>query len=403
MSSRGLKNNPDAQNSEARGLTLPTVAAVIPARNEKIVLDKCLKALLSQTHAPDEIIIVDDGSTDDTLIWLKENFQLNFIGARANSKIEPSLQVIRKEHTGKADSLNTGWRSARSEVIVTIDADTILEPNAIKEVCYAFAKDPNLSAAGGIIIPRCGGSKTAELFQFYQTFEYIRSFLERFAWMSFKTLVLISGAFSSFRRDVLQRLGGFNKKSSVEDYELIYRYYRDCHDRGLMPNVQVLRRARALTDAPSNIEKFLLQRSRWFAGFLDTLFSNKDMIFNPRYGRFGRAMLPLKLVDTLRPIYGLLALIIFIFYLMVGFRPYIAVIYVLIAKLLFDLIFHCYAFILYHRWQGNRITPNLWARSIIAILTEPFAFQILRHLAAVFGVFAYCHGRIAWAHQRQAV
>ena len=401
ISSHSLKNNPAAQNSGYDRLTLPTMSAVVPARNEKSVLDKCLNALFSQTQAPDEIIIVDDGSTDGTLHWLKEHFQLKFIGNHSVSKIQPNLKVIQKEHSGKADSLNQGWRLAKSEVIVTIDADTILEPNAIKEMSHAFAQNPNLSAAGGIIIPRCAGSRTAELFQFYQTFEYIRSFLERFAWMSFKTLVLVSGAFSAFRRDVLQRLGGFNKESSVEDYELIYRYYRDCHQNGIIPNVQVIARAHALTDAPSNLEKFLLQRSRWLAGFLDTLFRNKDMVFNPLYGRFGRIMLPLKLIDTLRPIYGLLALVILIFYLIIGFRPYIAVLYVLIVKLLFDLILHCYAFILYHRWQRDRITPKLWAHSIIAILTEPFAFQILRHLAAVFGVFAYLHGKISWAHQRQ--
>ena len=401
ISSKSLDGNPVLPLAKMSNQPLPTVSAVIPARNEKSVLGECLEALNTQTYIPEEIIIVDDGSTDGTLEWLTERFQLHFKENYAKSLVQSNLRVIRKEQSGKADSLNFGWQKAESEVVVTIDADTVLEPDAMLEVCRAFAEDPNLAAAGGVLAPRCEKSGTGGIFQFYQTFEYFRSFLERYAWMSFGTLILVSGAFSAFRRTILQKLNGFDKKSMVEDYELIYRLYRDSVSRGLRPNVRVIGSARAVTDAPSNVKNFLRQRSRWFAGFLETLFQNKEMVANPRYGRFGLFMLPMKLVDTLKPIYGLLALAIFLGYLTAGFRPYLFIIYILTGKLLFDLILHCRAFILFHRWQAKEIGPLLWVRSMLAILTEPFLFQILRHVAAVLGVIAYLNGRIGWAHQRE--
>ncbi len=401
MSARNLEDKIDLPEPEKSVSRLPTVTAVIPARNEKSVLESCLNALSVQTHAPDEIIVVDDGSSDGTLEWLTDRFRLQCSGDIARSTAQPNLQVIRKSHSGKAGSLNAGWRKSGCEIVVTIDADTVLDRNAIMAMCRAFADDPELAAAGGILEPRCADTFPGRIFQFYQSYEYIRSFLERYAWMRFGTLVLVSGAFSAFRRDTLQKLEGFDQNSTVEDYELIYRYYRYCGAHSMKPVVKIVGQARAVTDAPSSMRMFLLQRSRWFAGFIETLFRNQDMVADPRFGRFGKFMLPLKLVDTLRPLYGLLALAIFLGYWAAGFRPYVIIIYVQAAKLLFDLAFHCRAFILFHKWQARAISAKEWRLSMIAILTEPFAFQILRHLAATLGIIAYINGRMAWAQQRQ--
>ncbi len=380
----------------------PSIAAVVPARNEKNILEKCLSALFGQTRQLGEIIVVDDGSTDGTIDWMAQRYDMSFVGKIGRSRQYPELFVLCKKHSGKADSLNAGWRFAKSDVVATIDADTVLDQHAVDAMCRAFAQDPLLLAAGGVIHPVCRQSPLAGVFEFYQTFEYMRSFLERYAWMSFHTLVLVSGAFSAFRRDILVQIGGFDVRSSVEDYELIYRMYRHCYKTGLNPNVKVISDARAWTDAPANFEKFLLQRSRWFAGFLETIFSNKDMVANPRYGRFGKYMLILKLIDTLKPVYGLFAIIIFIFYISSGYKPYSGIVYILAGKLIFDIAFHARAFALYHRWQGLDISKSLWVRSFGAILTEPFAFQILRHVSAVFGIIAYLRGYVAWTHQRQA-
>ena len=142
VSSSSLKNNPDPAIPAPYGTRMPTVSVVVPARNEKAVLEECLGALFSQTRAPDEIIVVDDGSTDGTLDWLGERFSLKFDGGLAHSAVHSGLSVIRKGHTGKADSLNAGWRMAGSEVIVTVDADTMLEPQAVSEVARAVLQLP---------------------------------------------------------------------------------------------------------------------------------------------------------------------------------------------------------------------------------------------------------------------
>jgi cellulose synthase/poly-beta-1,6-N-acetylglucosamine synthase-like glycosyltransferase len=406
-------------------LPRPTLTVLICARNERLVLPACLDALRAQTDPPDEILILDDGSTDAMPAWLDKEFALTFhpddptpapgpfdpaastLGTTAlrrstlgRSARWPALRVLRKPNTGKPDSLNQGWQLATGEIVVTLDADTNLAPHALRAIRDAFARDPQLGIAGGVLTPVCQRTPWAGFFQFFQTFEYARGFLWRLTWMQYDMLLLISGAFAAYRRTTLAAAGGFDTSSWVEDYELTHRIYRDAYDRGERVHVEVLSGARATTDCPAAIPAFLNQRRRWFAGFIATHFQYHAMVGNGRYGPVGRYMMCIKTLDLLLPIYALASAVVLIVILAVrhGLAPII--LQLIAAKLLFDLLLHAYAIVLYQRWLHIPLKRKLWLQSLGATLSEPFVFQILRQLGAVFGWLAFLRRRIDWQAQR---
>ena len=384
----------------------PSLTVLICARNEHAVLPDCLTKLLTQDDPADEILILDDGSTDAMVPWLTKAFALDFqpleAGRLGTSKTSSALRVLTKPNTGKADSLNLGWRLARSRIIVTLDADTYLEPGALGALRRAFAADPELGIAGGVLLPVCARTRAAGFFQFFQTFEYARGFLWRLTFMQYDMLLLISGAFAAYRRDVLETVGGFDTKSWVEDYELTHRVYRDAYDRGRRVSVQTISGARGTTDAPATARTFLNQRRRWFAGFIATHFKYNAMVGNPRYGAVGRYMLSLKTLDLLLPVYALAAAVVLVMLLIVRHHLAPIIIKLIIAKLIFDLVLHAYSLVIYRRWLRLPRGQCLWLKSLGATLTEPFAFQILRQLGAVIGWLAFLRGRVDWMEQRKA-
>ena len=383
----------------------PTLTVLICARNERLVLPECLRALAAQTETADEIIVLDDGSTDSMVDWLTAEFALKFepLGSTflGTSAHWPALRVLSKPNSGKADSLNLGWKMAQGEIVVTLDADTFVEAGALAAIRDGFVEDPTLGIAGGVLVPVCQRTTWAGFFQFFQTFEYARGFLWRLTFMQYNMLLLISGAFAAYRRTVLEAAGGFDTTSWVEDYELTHRIYRDAYDSGQTITVKTISNARGTTDAPAAINTFLNQRRRWFAGFIATHFKYHDMVGNRRYGSVGRYMLCLKTLDLLLPIYALAAAVVLIVLLSVHHFISIFIVKLIIAKLLFDLVLHAYSIVIYQKWLGMPLSRKFCLQSIGATLSEPFVFQIMRQLGAVFGWLAFLRRRIDWMPQRQ--
>ena len=149
------------------------------------------------------------------------------------STIYPFLRMMRLPRLGKAKALNAAIVEVDTDIIVAIDADTALDRHALEAMRQAFASDTSLVAAGGLLVPVCDRGPLGRMLQWFQTYEYIRGMVARFAWMSMNSLVLISGAFSAFRRDALVRVGGFDLRCIVEDYELTHRMHRYSVEHGL--------------------------------------------------------------------------------------------------------------------------------------------------------------------------
>lgn len=380
----------------------PSFGVIVAAHDEAGVIRLTIDRLLAQDEAPEAILIADDGSRDDTPAAMLGGYALAAPRLDEMATVDlggTRLQWLRLPHGGKARALNAALLRIATDVVLTVDADTLLEPGAIRAMRAAFAAEPELVAATGVLAPICGPSLRGRLFEWFQSYEYVRNFLSRDAWMRLGGLLLISGAFAAFRRDAVIAVGGFDPDCMVEDYELIHRLHRHAHDTGTDWRVRVVGGALARTDAPASISAFLKQRQRWFGGFLQTQHWNRDMVGNRAYGRLGTRMLPVKALDTLQPIYGLAAFAILVVLVVTGrFTLALPILIVMIAKIAIDLSFHLWSLGIYKRWTGQREGLNL-GPAIIAAIAEPFTFQLLRHLGAIYGWVAFLSGGQSWGRQ----
>lgn len=380
--SRGSENHRVEDNS---------IGVIVPIYNETEVILETIATLINQSYTPEKIIIVDDGSSDDGVkklnaIYHFDNHSIikpsSFL---CQSNSHPNLYLLKKENSGKADSLNQALEILDCDIAVTVDADTALEPNAIAEIKIAFDKDSNMVTAGGILKPIAKGNVFAKCLGMFQFFEYSRAYLSRAAWGQSNALLLVSGAFAAYRREALMTVGCYDVNSLVEDYELIHRLHRYSADNNLGWTITTLPYAVGTTDAPSTPIAFIQQRKRWFAGFLRTHYQYRDMVGATRYNKIGSLMMPIKTLDTLQPIYGLVALY---FLVMFAFTDQAISQYILIAilvKLSIDYIYHLWALRRYYKWLGLGVPKTHWLQATISCLTEPFFFQPLRHLSALVG------------------
>jgi cellulose synthase/poly-beta-1,6-N-acetylglucosamine synthase-like glycosyltransferase len=378
--------------------TRPSLGVIVAAHNEAGILPRTLAALFAQTDPPDQIVIADDGSFDGTPELLATyGLSLPALGTLSPaSATHPTLRWLRLPHAGKARALNQAITLVDTTTLLTVDADTLLHPGAIAAMREAFAADPALVAATGVLTPKCAPGLSGGFFEWFQTYEYIRNFLSRYAWSRLDALLLISGAFAGFRRSALIEVGGFDPDCLVEDYELIHRLLRFSAQHGRGWHSAVLGRARALTDAPATATAFLRQRRRWFGGFLQTQFWYRDMVGNRRYGWLGTAMLPVKAADTLQPIYGLTAIGLLFWFLATGqWGVLVPAAGIMGAKIGIDLGFHVWSVVLYRRWTGDDHSTSL-LHAFLAALAEPFTFQIFRHTGAALGWFVFLTGRRSW-------
>lgn len=368
----------------------PSVAVLIAAFNEAPVLRATLRALLAQTDPPEQIVVADDGSDDDTAAVLEADF-----GNR-----DQSVRLLALPHGGKAAALNAALMAVDTDVVVTMDADTLPAPGAVAAIRAAFAADRDVVVAGGVLTPICGRSTGNRLLQWFQTYEYLRNFVGRYAWMRVNCLLLISGAFAGFRRDAVLAVGGFDTDCLVEDYELIHRMQRRSRDHGLGWKVQIVGAAVVKTDAPGTIRDFLRQRRRWFGGFLQAQYWNRDMVGNRRYGALGLAMLPVKAADTVQPVYGLTAFAVLIGLAVTGNGAVLVPVgAIVLAKFALDLVAFVWTIHLYRRWTGSDVRLGA---GLLAVLVEPFTFMPLLHTGALLGWWQFLSGRQTWVPQRRS-
>jgi cellulose synthase/poly-beta-1,6-N-acetylglucosamine synthase-like glycosyltransferase len=377
------------------------MGVLVPVHNESDVVIATLTHLLQQNKTPQKIIIVNDGSTDSTLKKITEHYGFNHSATMDDSPLYQStihahLFLFNKDNSGKADSLNQALAYLDCDIVITVDADTLLEVDAIAEIHKAFVSNSNLVAACGILKPITRGGLSARIFGVFQYFEYIRAFLSRAAWSQSNALLLVSGAFSAYNKQALINVGGYDSASLVEDYELIHRMHKFSCEHDLGWEIDVIESARATTDAPTNIVAFIAQRKRWFAGFLRTQFKYRQMIGTAKYKAVGLFMLPIKTIDTLQPIFGLVALYLLWQFIITDAQVAAYVLVVIGIKIALDFCFHLWALRKYHLWLGKNIAQRRWLQATACCLADPFFFQPLRHLSALIGWSMVLKGNVRW-------
>lgn len=294
------------------GNLVPPVAILAPAYNEELTVVQSVRTMLALRYPRYEIIVINDGSSDNTLNRLIEAFALEPsvrahetvlhhapIRAVYTSRDFPSLVVIDKKNGGKADALNAGISLARAPVFCAIDADTLLEPDALLRAVRPMIEDPaRVIAVGGSIRIANGcrfeGGRITEiglprnLLALFQTVEYLRAFLvARLAWSKAGALTIISGAFGVFRRGLVIEAGGYRTDLVGEDMELVVRLHHHMQRSGKAYRIAYLPEPLAFTEVPETLRALASQRARWQRGALESYFAHKSMTLNPRYGRVG--------------------------------------------------------------------------------------------------------------------
>lgn len=290
----------------------PPIALLVPAYNEEATIADSIRSLLSLRYPNFEIIVVNDGSRDGTLEALTRAFGLAparrvweeavehrpIRGLHANPAF-PNLLVIDKENGGKADALNAGINLSRMPLFCAVDADSVLESDALLRCVEPFVDDPEGTVAVGGTIRLANGCVVEDgrvvsiglprqVLPLLQTMEYLRAFLMgRLAWSELKAVTLISGAFGIFRRNLAVAVGGYSHDTVGEDIEIIVKIHRLLAARGQPYRIQFVPEPVCWTEAPSTLAVLRRQRVRWQRGALETFFRHRDMLFNPRFGRIG--------------------------------------------------------------------------------------------------------------------
>jgi cellulose synthase/poly-beta-1,6-N-acetylglucosamine synthase-like glycosyltransferase len=294
----------------------PPITLIAPAYNEEATCVESVRSLLTLEYPEYDILVVNDGSTDDTMGRLKQAFNLYEAHRVPTAELEsaairqvyrsrrhPHLWVIDKENGGKADALNAGLNHCQTPTFCAMDADSLIEPDALIRIARPFMEDATTIAAGGVLriangcvvsqgrvvevrMPR---SIVAQL----QVLEYLRAFLcGRMGWDAVNATLVISGAFGIFKRSIVVEAGGYSTDTVGEDMELVVRLHRYCREHDIPYRIHFVPDPVAWTECPESLAVLGRQRDRWQRGLYQSLMRHRVMLFNRRYGRSGMIAFP---------------------------------------------------------------------------------------------------------------
>ena len=299
-----------------KGVRLPITfvkpfSILVPAYNEASVIVEALRSFLSLDFEEYEVIVCNDGSKDNTLQVLMDEFALVPVEGAIKyrfpckpiktvyfSKTHSRLVVLDKENGGKADAQNAGANIARYPYMGAVDSDSLLSFDSMRKLMARFSASPETVGVGGIV--RISNGSRIEnghvvdvrlptsLLENIQVVEYLRAFLYgRMGWSHLNILMIISGAFGVFRQDVLARVGGWNSKALGEDIDVVLKIHRLIHENKLPMRLSFAPDPVCWTQAPADLKDLGVQRDRWQRGLMQTLFLNIRLFFNPRYKQIG--------------------------------------------------------------------------------------------------------------------
>jgi len=312
----------------------PTVSMLVPAFNEGATVAESVRALLTLQYPNLEVVLVNDGSSDDTLAVLQREFELvpvhpiyrrriehQEVRGLYRSTVKPNLVVVDKVNGRKADSLNAALNVASGELVCSIDADTLIETDALLRMARPFLHGDDVVAAGGTVRVANGSQVKGGRVQVarpprnplagIQAVEYLRAFLfGRLGWNRLGGNLIISGAFGLFRRETVIAAGGYLHETVGEDMELVARLRRQGIEDGTPSRVEFIPDPVAWTEVPESLRVLGRQRDRWQRGLADVLWRYRDVPLRPRYGTLGLVAFPyFILVELLAPLIEVVGLL----------------------------------------------------------------------------------------------
>ena len=387
------------------------VSLLVPAYNEERNIKESVRALLTLHYPQYEVVVINDGSVDHTLQILIEEFDLvarsrvyqrrletKPVHGIYESRTHPNLIVVDKENGGKSDALNVGINVSQYPYFCTMDADTILEQDALLKMIRPFIDHPDtMVAVGGVIrvanncVVDYGRVKEVNLPRNWvalaQVIEYLMSFLaSRVALAEMNTVLLISGAFGLYHKGTVVEIGGYRTDTVGEDMELVVRMNKILYRKGRKYQIFFTPDPVAWTEVPSDLPSLSRQRRRWQKGLVDSLRFNAEMLFNPRYGRLGLLGMPYYLIFELGgPIVELLGYTLMLIFLLAGVLSWVWAVLFLLLSVAFGFLFTT-ATILVEELSFDRY--RRW-RDLLLLLWGGFLYNFgFRQVNAVWRLFA---------------
>jgi len=422
------------------------VSIIVPAYNEDVSIVHCTRMLLELDYPNYEVIIVNDGSKDHTLDTLYNNFDFREIDkdiipelltkpikkiSRTESK---KLIFIDKENGGKADSINAGINFSNGNYICTIDADSILDAMALKEVVKPFILDSKTIVSGGQLAAsndlilehnKVVSSKTpTNIWVLWQIIEYIKSFMiSRIGLSKIDALLIMSGAFSLYKKHDLLQIGGFltrinthpyieetigvGKQTVCEDMEIVVRLYQYYRDKKIKPKTVFLPEPVCWTEVPDNGRNLFKQRSRWQQGLAETLKIHRKMILEPRYGMTGLIGLPyyffFELFSPLIKVFSFIFIAVAAFYGIINLQ-WVAML--IISVMLITAIIMSSITAIIENWSQKQNSVNRdalryksfkdWLWLIVAGIIGEFTYSFYKIAAQITGLINFSKGKSDW-------
>lgn len=424
------KNSYVNYNSIITSPLVPSVSVIVPGYNEGVSIVDNIRTLLSLYYNNFEIVVVNDGSTDDTMEKIIEAYELEKVNYyfdyrlpcervkavyKSRNRSYKKLMVVDKRNGGKADALNAGLNVVKNELVVCIDADTIIEQDALMKLAKPFleVRDKKLIGAGGVIriANSCeiSGGKITKIrvprkwLPRAQVMEYTRAFLMgRIAWSELDGLLLISGALGMFDREIIIEAGGYSTKTVGEDMELVVRIRRLMADQGIPYQVAYIPDPLCWTEVPSTIKTLASQRSRWTRGTIETLYTHRKLFLNRKYGKLGILGYPYWLLfEWFAPILEFIGLLIFgflaisgrlnldFFFLLLGFVYFFSV-----SLSIWSVFFEEITF---HKYEKRRDVMKL----VLTAFLEPVFYHPLVLLMSIKGNIDKLLNKSSWGTQKR--
>lgn len=409
----------------------PSVSILAPAYNEEATIIENVRSLLSVQYPNFEVVVVNDGSRDRTLVKLIEEYQLHKVNFAVREALETeeikavykssdpthqNLIVVDKENGGKSDALNVALNVSSKDYTLNIDVDSILEEDCLLKLMKPFLEetDAEVIATGGVvrIANDCRVDKgritevnvPRKLLAQFQTLEYLRAFLlGRLAWGFLDGLLLISGAIGVFKKDLIIAAGGYDRATIGEDMELVVRIRRYAREQDIKYRVAFVPDPLCWTEVPESWSGLRRQRNRWARGSIETLLSHKKLFLNPFYGKIGMISYPYwTFFEWLAPVIEFVGIILLVIFALLG---------VVNLKFFYLMIFMIYAFtvsftiatiyieeVTYFQYTKRRQLFRL----LIAGVLEPILYHPYVVYCAVAGNWDYFfEGKKSWGGMKR--
>lgn len=400
---------------------IPPISVLVPAYNEQATIVASVLSFLTLEYPNHEVVVVNDGSTDGTmeaLIGAYELYQAPAaypdivptapVRAYYRSRVYSKLTCIDKDNGGKGDSLNAAVNAARFPYVLAVDADTLVERDALLRLARPFLLGEPVAAVGATVRVVNGSTVVhgmvtqprvdSRWLPGIQTVEYLRAFLfGRLGWNRLGGSLIISGAFGLFKQEHLQAVGGYHTASVTEDMDIVIRLHKHLRASNSTESIQFIPDPVAWTEVPASVRGLSRQRERWHRGLISTMIEHRHMCFNPRYGRTGFIAYPFFLIgEMLSPLIELAGYLVFAVSFAIGVADVAFVLLFLAVSVGFGLLLSLWATVLeevsFRRYPAVRDFLLLLWFSVI----EAFGYRQLTLWFRLQSFWRYARKDVRW-------